>query len=242
MRLGWLISAVAHVGAVLLLTQSCATMVSTAPAASGVVVPVEIVNVAPESNVRALSEQTLEDAMPEPDEQTVQAQPEPIPAAAATPPPPQPRQQADAFNLDAIARLVDRDQKQGRRRTEGAAADRTQQGAGQGTAEVVAMQDRVRALMRRAMQRCWRAPVDQRDPERLVVTVQFDLDRQGNLRGQPRVTSPTNYAFDPEMRIAVDNALRSLRVCEPFPFADDPVVGSHYETWARLEHTFGVEP
>ena len=89
------------------------------------------------------------------------------------------------------------------------------------------------------MQRCWRAPLDLPNPDRLVVTVQFDLDRNGNLRGQPRVTSPPGgQSFDPAMRTAVASALRAIRECDPYPFPSDPVVGQHYEIWGQLEHTF----
>lgn len=237
MRPGIFISIVGHAGAVLMTLLAWETRTDTV-AEAGSLVPVEIVAVAPESNVQALAIPNQEDNAPESSDQTQESEPEPIPAAAAVPPPPQPRRQNDAFDLDAIARMVDKQREPGRERTEGAQSDRNQRGAGQGTANVVAINDRIRALTQRAMMRCWRAPMDRPDPERLVVTIQFDLDRQGNLRGEPRVTSPRNYTFDPDMRFAVESALRAIRTCEPFPFPDDPVVGDHYENWARLEHTF----
>lgn len=239
MRPGVFVSIVGHIGAVLMTLLAWETHSETI-ATAGSVVPVEIVDVAPESNVRALQiPNPDQDNAPEASEQTQQQEAEPVPAAAPAPAPPRPqRQQQDAFDLNAIARLVDKQRPPGQERNDGAAADRNQRGAGQGTAEVVAMQDRVRALTQRAMMRCWRAPMDRPDPERLVVTIQFDLDRQGNLRGEPRVTSPRNYSFDPDMRFAVESALRAIRTCEPFPFPGDPVVGDHYEAWARLEHTF----
>ena len=81
-------------------------------------------------------------------------------------------------------------------------------------------------------------PVDLPDPERLVVTVRFTLNRNGTLNGQPEVISPRNYTFDPPMRTAVEAALRAVRTCDPFPFADDPVVGDHYEIWQDTEYTF----
>jgi hypothetical protein len=92
--------------------------------------------------------------------------------------------------------------------------------------------------MQRHLLRCWRMPIDQPDPERLIVTLEFEVDRHGNLRGQPRVTSPRNYTFDAPMRTAVDAAVRAVRSCDPYPFPEDPVVGEHYETWDQLEFTF----
>jgi hypothetical protein len=40
------------------------------------------------------------------------------------------------------------------------------------------------------------------------------------------------------MRVAVDLATRAVLTCDPFPFATDPVVGDHYDTWDRLRFRF----
>jgi hypothetical protein len=234
MRPGVIVSIIGHIGAVMM-TMLAWEARSTLMPAIGSVVPVEIVDVAPESNVRALAEDVPED-QEEQEEETVEAEPEPAPAPAPTPP--QRRQQSDEFDLAAIARMVDKQREPGRRRQEGERAERNQQGAGRGTAEVAALEDRVRALAQAHLRRCWRMPIDLPDPDRLVVTVEFDLNRNGTLNGQPRVTSPRNYTFDPAMRTAVEAAVRAVRLCDPYPFADDPVVGEHYNIWRRTEYTF----
>ena len=235
---GWAVSAVGHVGFVMMTLLAWETR-SALIANAGSVVPVDIVEVAPESNVRALAEQVPDaEAVVQADETAPEPTPEPTPAPA---PPPQARpqqRQDDSFDLASIARLVDRSQRTGRQRAEGAASDRTQQGAGAGTADRVSLQDRVRTLAQAHFRRCWTPPIDLPDPERLVVTVQFDLNRNGTLRGDPVVINPRNYTFDPYMRVAVERALRAVRVCDPFPFADDPVVGEHYEIWRQTEFTF----
>jgi len=236
MRPGWIVSLVGHIGAVLmtlLVWEANPQVIRT----QGAVVPVEIVAVAPQSNVQALSA-SQEEPTPAP----AQATPEPQPTPEPAPPPPHTQpQHHDDFDLSAVAAgLRDLQRHATQQRANGAHADRSQQGVGPATADVVSLQDRVRALMEREMHRCWRGPADLPDPERLVVTVQFDLDRNGHLRGQPRVTSPQNYTFDPEMRTAVEYALRAIRACDPYPFPDDPIVGSHYEIWGQLEHTFRV--
>ncbi len=234
MRPGVIVSVIGHVGAVLMTLLAWEARSTLLPAA-GSVVPVEIVDIAPESNVRALAEDVPDDEVAEQEEETVEAEPEPAPAPNA----PQRRpQQNDEFDLAAIARMVDKQRDPGRERREGQRADRTQQGAGLGTAEVAAMEDRIRALARAHMRRCWRMPVDLPDPDRLVVTVQFDINRNGTLNGQPRVISPRNYTFDPAMRTAVEAAVRAVRVCDPYPFPDDPVVGEHYDLWRETEFTF----
>jgi hypothetical protein len=236
MRAGWLVSAVGHVGAVMMTMLAWEARPTLAPQV-GAVVPVEIVAVAPESNVRALAEAVPEEEAPAAaDETTPEAREE---APAPTPQPRQPeRPRADEFDLAAIARMVDKQREPGRQRNEGARADRNQTGAGPGTAEAAALDDRVRALTRAHLLRCWRMPIDLPDPDRLVVTVEFELNRSGTLNGQPRVTSPRNYTFDPAMRTAAEAALRAVRACDPYPFPDDPVVGGHYQTWDQLEFTF----
>jgi outer membrane biosynthesis protein TonB len=236
MRAGWVVSFIGHVGFVLM-TMLAWEARSTLTPEVGAVVPVEIVDVAAESNVRALAEDVPEQEVAPEEQETAEAEPEPAPEPAPAPPQ-QRRQQNDEFDLAAIAGLIDRQRDPGRRRQEGERADRSQQGAGLGTAEVAALEDRARALARAHLRRCWRMPIDLPEPDRLVVTVEFDINRNGTLNGQPRVVSPRNYTFDPAMRTAVEAALRAVRVCDPYPFPDDPVVGEHYEIWRETEFTF----
>jgi len=238
MRPGVVVSLIGHIGAVMM-TMLAWEARSTLTPEIGAVVPVEIVDVAPESNVRALAEDVPEEEVaPEQQEETVEAEPEPAPTPAPQPRPRQPRQQQEEFDLDAIARMVNTETKTGRERQEGQRAERNQRGAGLGTQEVAALEDRARALARAHLRRCWRMPIDLPDPDRLVVTVEFDLNRNGTLNGQPRVTNPRNSTFDPAMRAAVEAAVRAVRVCDPYPFPDDPVVGEHYDVWRQTEFTF----
>ncbi len=237
MRPGVIVSIIGHVGAVLMTLLAWEAR-STLPPESGAVVPVEIVDVALESNVRALAEE-----VPEEEETPAPAEAEPTqaeeqPAPTPTPAPRERPRQNDSFDLDAVAGLIDKQREPRRPRNEGERADRNQQGAGLGTAEVAAIEDRARALVRAHMRRCWRMPIDLPDPERLIVTVEFDINRNGTLNGQPRVTSPRGYAFDPPMRAAVDAAVRAVRACDPYPLPDDPVVGEHYEVWRSQIYTF----
>jgi len=234
MRAGWVVSLIGHVGFVIMTLLAWETHSVLAP--SGVVaVPIEIVDIAAESNVRALAEEVPDEDVAPQEEQTTDEQPEVAPSPT---PAPRQRPQEESFDLSSVAGLLDKQRERGRERNEGQRADRNQRGAGLGTAEVAALEGRVVALMQRAMQRCWRMPVDQPDYERLVVTLEFDLDRNGNLRGQPRVTSPTNYTFDAPMQVAVNNARRAIQTCDPYPFPSDPQLGEHYDVWDRLEFTF----
>jgi hypothetical protein len=237
-RPGVAVSAVGHVGLVALTLMTWQAAPEILPSI-GSVVPVEVVDIGEISNVRALSTQEGEEDAPlTAEEQQEEAIPEPAPAAEPAPRQ-TPRRQEDSFDLAAVAGMVNREQRQPRRQ-EGERADRNRQGAGAGTAETAAIEDRLRALARAHINRgqCWRMPIDLPNPETLVVTVQFDLNRNGTLQGQPRVISPSNYTFNPYMRTAAEAALRAVRACDPFPFADDPVVGDRYDLWRQMEYTF----
>jgi hypothetical protein len=236
MRAGWLVSLIGHIGAVLMTTLMWEVRSQPTPDIMSVV-PVEIVDVAVESNVRALAEDVPDEEAPAtPEEQAAAPQSAP---AAATRPTRRPNRDEQAFNdFFENPRLLNTDTKTGRQRNDGQPADRNQQGSGLGTAEVAALEDRARALARAHLRRCWRMPIDLPEPDRLVVTVEFDLNRNGTLNGAPRVTSPRNATFDPAMRTAVEAALRAVRMCDPYPFPDDPLVGEHYDIWRHTEFTF----
>ena len=239
MRPGVVVSIIGHVGAVLM-TMLAWEARSELPVRGGAVVPVEIVDVALESNVRALQEADAQDEDVTAEEQTVPEEAETAPASAPTP---RPRDRnRDAFeDLLNDPGLIDRSKDRPRPRpTNGQTSDRTQEGAGLGTAEVAALEDRASSMVDRHMARCWRMPDDLPDPERLVVTVAFQVGRNGALMGQPRVISPRNYTFDPPMAEAANRALRAVRQCDPYEIlARDPVVGEHYEIWRDQEVTFG---
>jgi hypothetical protein len=239
MRAGWLVSLIGHIGLALMTTLAWQTSAEMLPS-GGSVVPVEIVDIAAESNVRALAEDVPdEDVAPDAQEETREAQPAPAPAPGPAPRQP-PRNRNDSFDLAAAADLFNADTKTGRRREEGQRADRTQRGAGLGTAEVAALEDRLRAIARAHIARnaCWRMPIDLPEPERLVVTVRFQVNRNGTLNGEPEIISPRNTTYDPAMRTAVESARRAIRLCDPFPFPDDPTVAEHYEIWREMEYTF----
>jgi len=237
MRPGIFVSIIGHVGAALMTLLAWET-VSVPQGGGTIVVPIEIVDVAPEVNVRALAREVEEEA--EAPEIADETQPEEAtPAPAARPRQPQ-RPNDDDWMRDLRADLSDASKERGQQQRDGERADRDQAGAGLGTAERVTLEARAAALVQAHLRRCWRMPADLPEPERLVVVVQFDVNRNGTLNGQPRVTSPRNYTFDAPMRVAAEAALRAVRQCDPFPFPDDPVVGEHYEIWRTNEYRFGL--
>src|SRR5262245_26130426 len=114
MRPGVFVSIIGHVGFVMMTLLAWPALHSTLPSQSGVVVPVEIVDVAAESNVQALAEDVPDDEEVAPNEQDqTEAQPEPTPAPA--PPAQRTRPQpSDEFDLSAVAGLLDKQRDPGR--------------------------------------------------------------------------------------------------------------------------------
>lgn len=239
MRAGVAVSVIGHVGAVMITLMAWPAS-QVIESSSSTVVPIEIVNMAAESNVRALAEDVPEDEVAPEEQETVEADPAPAPSptAARTP---QPRQQREEFDLDSIARMVNTETKTGRERQDGERADRNQRGAGLGTAEVASLEARIASISSQVLNRCWRSVADLPDPQRLRVVLEIRLNRDGSLNGQPRVVSPTNYTFDPIMNEAVNRAQRAVRQCDPIErLPQDPVVGEHYNLWRQQEVEFRV--
>lgn len=238
MRAGVLVSVIGHVGAVLM-TLLAWEVSSTLPGNIVTVVPIEIVDVAVEANVRALAEDVPDEEVA-PQEEQIATEEEPAPAPTPTPQP-QRRQRNDDFSLADISGMINRERETGRRREEGQSAETTRRGAGLGTEERTSVEARIATIVRSELQTCWRTVADMPDPERLVVVVTFRLNRDGSLNGQPRVTSPGNYTFDPQMNEAVNRALRAVRTCDPIDrLPQDPIVGQHYDIWRDQIVTFGL--
>lgn len=241
---GPVVSLIGHIGAVMM-TLLAWELNSSLPDNIVTVVPIEIVDVGLEPNVRALAEDVPdEEVSATPEIVPEQAQPEPAPTPRPTPRQTQRDRDVQAFNDLVNSGLEDRSRDPGRRREEGQRADRTQRGVGLGTAERTTLQARANSIAYQEVKRCWRSVIDMPDPERLVVVVTFRLNRDGSLSGQPDVTSPGNYTFDPQMAEAVRRAVSAIRICdsrESFArLANDPFVGEHYELWRDNEVTFSL--
>lgn len=241
MRAGWVVSFIGHIGFVIM-TMLAWEANSPLPDNSVAVVPIEIVDVAAEANVRALAEELPDAEESSPEESTATEEPQPAPAPSPTPTPQQRRQQNDEFDLAAASQMVNRARQEQQRREEGERSDRTQRSTGLGTAEVASLEARIAAIASQEFNRCWRTVADMPDPERLVVVLSVRLNRDGSLNGQPRVIRPgPGYNVDPLMSEAVNRALRAVRTCEPITrFPEDPVVGEHFDLWRDQEVTFGL--
>lgn len=226
MRLGWFGSLIVH------LVIAAATLLAwpqreeALPPPSSMV-PVDIIdNISDVTNVSAIAPAPTEEVV---DESTT---PDGAPQSVAPPAPevaepiPDPRQkmkqkqkeQPPVTNLNDIAALIDRSKKnEGNRNpntTTAEQGDRPRSQIGAGTDLTMTETDAINSHV----QRCWRSPADQPYPERLIVKVRIRLNADGSLAAQPELVAPRVYN-DPSTRVAVEAALRAVRVCDPFPVA-----------------------
>lgn len=240
MRAGWVVSLIGHIGFVIM-TMLAWNVSSPLRTGGTVVVPVEIVDVAPEANVRALAEQVedpSDEDVADPNDQQRPETPPPSPTPTPTPSPRRPTPSED-FDPNTAANMAGAAQ---RRQRAGEEAPRNQQGQGRGEGEeTTTLEARIASIMSQELNRCWRSVADMPDPDRLTVVLAVRLNRDGSLNGQPRVVSPTNYTFDPLMNEAVNRALRAVRTCEPVErLPADPIVGDRFDLWRDQEVVFGL--
>ncbi len=256
MRWGLTSSLVIHAAAL-----SAGLLVVRAPppvreAAPSLSIPVDLVAIAPRTNVREAAD-TAKEAPPEiaseletegappaaePAPPPPAQAPAPAPSATARKPQPAPRQaerpdpgaaapQARPLDLDRLAEMVDRSRPAGQverpRASPNANLDpdgRPRRRAGAGSAMTATAEDALRAQLKR----CWRAPVDLPNPERLVVKVRVSLNRDGAIARPPEVVDAAPPG-DGAMKAAEERATRAVRVCAPYAL---PPEG--YEIWSDL--------
>ncbi len=237
MRFGFLISLILHgaliaTGLIVLPTPQLA-IIDTPD-----VVPVELVTLAEETNVRAKipepePEPEISPPMNTPPPAAPEPEPEPEPIAAPLKPKPEPIKQKaapkpkpkkqtspkkkhkptpPAFDL---ARLENKLAKS-------AAKETSEMDAYESVREAIGAGDEMTAneidFLRAQMYRCWRAPLDAPYPEKLKVTVRARLNPDGTLSNAPEVLNlgQINRSADPFWRAAADNARRAVLKCQPY--------------------------
>ncbi|MET0545945.1 MAG: hypothetical protein ABWZ40_06515 [Caulobacterales bacterium] len=84
------------------------------------------------------------------------------------------------------------------------------------------------------LKRCWRAPADQANPERLIVTVKVFLNRDGSVQRAPTLEKPNPLPVgDRGMVIAWENAKRAVLTCAPYDLPQES-----YDLWNDLTLRF----
>ena len=197
---------------------------------------------APASEPEPKPEPEPEPVEPEPEPETVEPEPDPEPE----PPKPEPKPpvkkkepETDELDFDALSKLVDKER------------ENTPSDAGT-PSEVAEVADQARgrvgagdrltasetAKMKAAMGRCWTSTslIGAPEPEKLVVRVEFQLNRDGSLVSAPRVLNQTqiNLSGNRFWKVAEREAINAILKCAPYDFLSQDT----YETWKEIEFNF----
>ncbi len=95
------------------------------------------------------------------------------------------------------------------------------------------------ALVKAAMQKCWKPLDGAPNPEKLRVEVNFRLNRDGTLVASPKVLNSTQIALSGNRfwKVAEQNAIRAVVECQPYDF----LPGDRYERWKEFNLNFVPE-
>ena len=94
--------------------------------------------------------------------------------------------------------------------------------------------------MRAAVERCWNAAtiIGAPEPEKLVVQIDFELNRDGSLVSAPRVANSLqiNLSGNRFWKVAEREAISAVVKCAPYDFLSP----DRYDTWK--EFTLNFDP
>ncbi len=176
---------------------------------------------------------------PEPEPLPVEPEPEPEPEPPAPKPQPKPEPKKDELDLAALSQLIDKE-KEKEVQTSQTPANATTQAdqarAAVGPGDRLTASDE--AKMRAAVGRCWNASaiIGAPDPENLIVILDVDLNRDGSLRGAPRVANALqiNLSGNRFWKVAEQTAVRAVVSCAPYDF----LPADRYDTWKEFQFNF----
>jgi outer membrane biosynthesis protein TonB len=149
----------------------------------------------------------------------------PVKQAAA-----KPKSEEKEFDAAEVAALLDLQKASGggaKRSTETASlgGDKTTNGSKLSQSEMDALRGQV--------QRCYNPPAGAVEAENLFASVQFKLDRSGELEGVPQLVSGGGGGI--VERAFVEAVLRAVRRCAPYNLPAEK-----YETWADVKVNFSM--
>lgn len=149
-----------------------------------------------------------------------------------------------AFDLDSMSALIDKtrttqpdaNQQQTLQSEENfyAYAENARRGVGEGTdlsiSEITALKS--------AMYRCWRIPLDAKNPEELIVSVRVRLRGNGTVQSADLVDpGAIRRSPNPYMTIAAQRAVNAVSKCAPYDF----LPSNKYDTWKDMVLRFKPE-
>ncbi len=174
---------------------------------------------------------------PEPEPAPVEPEPEPEPEPPAPEPEPEPKQ--DELDLAALSQLIDLEREREEQTSQDPAtptveAERPRAAVGAGDRLTASDQ----AKMRAAIRPCWNtgAVIGAPEPEKLLVILEVDLNRDGSLRAPPRVANALqiNLSGNRFWKVAEQTAVRAVVSCAPYDFLPQ----DRYDTWNEMTLNF----
>jgi len=205
------------------------------PDLSAPVVPVDLVTVADQTNIAPMVKEEeptppvpemVQPALQQIQEPKIEIAPSPdkvLPAQKPAPPKPSTE---DAFNQ--MLNNLTKPQTKPKTARPGA-----QTVAGIGAQS--AMTADLRSMLQSEIYRCWSPPVGAPRPEKLIVSYELFLNRDGSVAQPPQLTaaSMAAVASDPYMRAAAEAARRAIYTCAPYRLPAD-----RYNQWNDVTFTF----
>jgi hypothetical protein len=180
-----------------------------------------------------------EEPEPEPDIEEKEPEPEPEPEPRPEPPKEQPGPEPEEDEaIDDLSfldeALVDLET------TTGKAPQEVRDAEGKRDQEAVGLGDQLTAtemdLVRAKMVECYDQPTGVPDAEKLVVRVRMQLNRQGEIQGEPTVTNARQIAISNNSwwRATRDRAVRAAIACEPYDYLPQ----DRYHVWSEMTLNF----
>ena len=197
------------------------------------IVPVDLVTLADKTNVAPMVKEELPPI-------TEQPTPAPLPAILQPPkfevapeakpvPVQNPAPKQEAFDINHIQAMLDKRLAAAPKNAK--AGSRNVQGIG----DQSAMTADLRTLLQSEIYRCWSPPVGAPHPERLIVSYELFLNRDGSVAQPPQLTADSSSATagDPYMRAAAEAARRAIYTCAPYQLPAD-----RYNQWHDVTFVF----
>lgn len=87
--------------------------------------------------------------------------------------------------------------------------------------------NRLVSILKQQIERCWNINAGLDGAAKLIPVFEFQLNRDGSLRGEPRLVNPDGA---PAFQDAANSALRALKACQPYRDLP-PDMYVHWENW-----------
>jgi outer membrane biosynthesis protein TonB len=215
------------------------------------VIPVDVVTIAPKTNIRATAHRLpkiaptpvppVQKAVPAPPVPQPKTEPQPAPEKIPVPkaeplekpepapvvpklrPKPAPKEEEKKnFDVDKVLALLNKVAPSQSAAPNAPEAQRTVRGFGAQNAMTADLQDALRSQI----EPCWSPPVGAPHPERLVVTFDLFLNPDGSVARPPQLLATSG---DPYFHAAEEAALRAIYTCAPYKLPAD-----RYEQWREI--------